>query len=1171
MRLTQIRLAGFKSFVDPTAIHLRGALVGIVGPNGCGKSNIIDAVRWVLGESRASVLRGDSMQDVIFNGAAQRAPLARASVELLFDNSSGRAAGAWSPVAEISVKRVLQRDGESSYYINGTHVRRRDVTDMFLGTGLGPRAYAIIEQGMISRVIEARPEELRVFLEEAAGVSRYRERRRETEARLADARENLVRVNDIRGELAQRLETLEAQAAVAARYRELQQEVAQRQQLLWFMRRADAAAERERHAGELAKRVSETEAESARLRAIENEIESARAAHDRAGEALNAAQAALYAANADVARCESELRHAEDTRERLRSRHTERTAQLAAWREQRAELTRALHLWAARAVAARRNLEHASAQLQEEEARLPVAEQAWRLEQEQLAEARSRLLQVESRIELARANLAHVERALAGLAARAERLAAERAALEPPGGEAIETARAALAEARARQEQAKWQLDAAARRADETVQAREAAAAALAGAKRERGEVQARRAALEQVQAQAGGRPALEQWLARRGLASRARLWQRLRIEMGWEAAVEAVLGERLHAVEREAAPLQPLAAGERPPARASAYWRGAAPPIAPVGRVPLAAKVRAADPAAEVALAEWLAGVYACDRPPTESERVALEPGVTLVTPEGDRYTAHTVSWHAADGAETGVLARQAEIEALALRLAALEARVHEAGTVAASAEAETKRAAAELDAARTAVAACATAVHEAEIELVRLEQAFARSREHSARLEAATAELEDERRREQERLAQLRAEQERLAGELECAQQAVAARREAHSAAEGRLAGQRQALAQAERTVHEARFAERECASKIAEIDGAVQVIDQQIGHAEEELRRLAAELTEDSLPALRAALEAVVETRWGCERTLAGAREALEIAATALRAREEERMRVEARLAPLREQTNELRLREQAARLSCEQYELQLREAQADEQALARAAQAAPRPTTLQAEITRLGQAIAELGAVNLAALEELQAVRERKGYLDAQAADLEEAVRTMEEAIRRIDRETRERLRETFDSVNRHFGSLFPLLFGGGEARLVVIGDEILEAGVQVMAQPPGKRNTSIHLLSGGEKALAAIALVFALFQLNPAPFCLLDEVDAPLDDANVARYCDLVRRMSTQVQFVFVSHNKITMEMADQLVGVTMPESGVSRVVAVDIEEALRIREQAAVA
>jgi len=412
VRLTQIKLSGFKSFVDPTSIHVPGQLVGIVGPNGCGKSNVIDAVRWVLGETRASALRGDSMMDVIFNGSVNRKPLARASVELIFDNSLGRAAGQWSQYAEISVKRVLQRDGDSSYHINNTHVRRRDITDIFLGTGLGPRAYAIVEQGMISRVIEAKPEELRIFLEEAAGVSKYKERRRETENRLSDTRENLARVTDIRTELGTQIEKLEKQAEVAGRYQEFQSDLHLKQQLLWFLRRRDAAAERERHAQEIVRTTNELESETARLRETESRIETARGAHYTAGDGLNAAQAALYAANSEVARHESELRHVEETRQRLENRHIELRAQLGSWREQRAQLTQALHMWADRQGGAKQRVHAAQLALVAESDRLPQAEEAFRISQEELNEIRSQAMQTESRFQLEQANLNHAGRTI---------------------------------------------------------------------------------------------------------------------------------------------------------------------------------------------------------------------------------------------------------------------------------------------------------------------------------------------------------------------------------------------------------------------------------------------------------------------------------------------------------------------------------------------------------------------------------------------------------------------------------------------------------------------------------------------------------------------------------------------------------------------------------------
>ncbi|MCX7962419.1 MAG: chromosome segregation protein SMC [Burkholderiales bacterium] len=1168
MRLTQIRLSGFKSFVDPTVIHLPGNLVGVVGPNGCGKSNVIDAVRWVLGEMRAAALRGDSMQDVIFNGAANRQPLARAAVELLFDNSLGRIGGPWSRYAEISVKRVIQRDGESSYFINGTPVRRRDITDMFLGTGLGPRAYAIIEQGMISRVIEARPEELRVFLEEAAGVSRYRERRKETERRLADTRENLARVTDIRAELGAQIEKLEAQAKVAARYRELQQELRVKQQLLWYLRRRDAAAERARHAEAIARTEAALEAETAQLRALEGRLAQARSAHDEAAERLNAAQAALYGANAEVARHEAELRHAEAARESLAARRRERRAQLDSAREQRAQLTQSLHAWVARHAerrdAAARTAEASAA----ETARLPQAERAYRAAQEQLAAARAALAREEGAAQLEEQAAVHLRRALESLEARRARLQAELAELVEPPADAIAESEARIAALGAAIAEAQRALEQAHEEAAAAEAAKAQAARALEQAVRAHAAAAAQRDTLVQVQAQAEANAPLAEWLERKGLAALPRLWQRIRIEPGWETAVESVLRERLHALEAgEAAALRALG-DEAPPVKASFYAPSDLPaPVPPAAS--LAAKVHCADAALAHAVGEWLAGAIVCEGRPDASALAALAPGAFYVDRAGHRYTAHTLALHAPDAADAGMLARQAEIDALEGRVAELARAAQAARAHLAACDAALAERLAALEHARARIAEHERERHASEIAALTLRQARERWRERSAQIQRELGEIAEAQAADEARLAAAGAALARLAANIAGARDALAEAQAAYDAAAAALAEQRERAASAERAAQEARFAEREAAAKIGELDGAVKLIDAQIDAAEREAARLDAELARDPIPALRDALAAAVEARLAREQSLAEARATLEAAASALRALDEERLRRQAACAPLRESLEELRLKEQAARLSLEQFAAQLAESGADEAQLAQAEAGAPRPASLQTEIARAAQALADLGAVNLAALEELAAARERKQFLDAQSADLEEAAKTLEDAIRRIDRETRELLRETFDAVNGHFGTLFPQLFGGGEARLVLTGEEILDAGVQVVAQPPGKRNSTIHLLSGGEKALTAIALVFALFQLNPAPFCLLDEVDAPLDDANTLRFCELVKRMSAQTQFLFITHNKITMEMASHLIGVTMPESGVSRVVAVDVAEALRMREELA--
>jgi chromosome segregation protein len=1127
-------------------------------------------VRWVLGETRAKALRGDSMQDVIFNGSGNRKPVARASVELVFDNSLGRASGQWSQYAEISVKRgpaarrrvgVLHQQPARAPARRHRHVPRHR-----------PRAarYAIIEQGMISRVIEAKPEELRVFLEEAAGVSRYKERRKETESRLADTRENLARVTDIRVELGSQIEKLQAQAAVASRYQSLQAELQLKQQLLWYLRRRDAAAERERHAQEIERQANALEAETATLREVESRVETARAAHYAAGDAMNAAQGELYAANAEVARLESELRHVEETRQRLEFQHAERRTQLESWREQRAQLTQALHLWAGRAGGARERLAEARARAAAEGEKLPAAEQAFRAAQEQQAEARSQLQRAESRLQLEQANLAHLEHTLQSLAQRRERLAAERQSLQLPETATLDDRRRRREESDAAVAAAESSLDSLQRECDALEADRAAAAAGLSATSHEHAATVAQLSTLEQIQAAAEDNAPLQEWLERNGLGGLTRLWQQVRIEPGWEVAVESVLRERLHALDVSDATRLDAVAMDVPPVKAAAFSHGAAATAGPhAGYEPLGGKVQAANPDLAGALADWLAHAHVCEGTPHAAERAQLPAGVVLVNRAGHQFMRHTVAFHAPDPADAGLLARQVEIEALQARVAGLARRVDEAR--AHNEHAETALAARQsaLEAARDALAAQQQLRHELQIELLKLQQAEERYRERSAQIDGELADLAQEAEHHEARRAQAQAQIEGVAAEIAAARTRLDSLAAAYAQAEAALDAQRRALQAAERDAHDAAFGERECASKIAEIDSSVRVIDQQIERADAERGRLNEELAVDPVPGVRAALASAVETRIAREKVMAEARNAVEGAASALRALEEERLQAESRLAPLRERINELRLKEQAAHINRDQYDEHLRDAGADDARLAAEAESAPRPATLQGEITRLTQSVAELGAVNLAALDELKTSTERKGFLDAQADDLQEAVATLEDAIRRIDRETRELLRETFATVNRHFGALFPVLFGGGDAQLVMTGEEILDAGVQVMAHPPGKRNTSIHLLSGGEKALTAIALVFAMFQLNPAPFCLLDEVDAPLDDSNTARFCDLVRRMSAQTQFLFISHNKITMEMAAQLIGVTMPESGVSRVVAVDIEEALRIREELA--
>jgi len=1169
MRLTEIKLAGFKSFVDPTSIRVPGQLVGIVGPNGCGKSNVMDAVRWVLGESRASALRGDSMQDVIFNGSGNRKPTARASVELVFDNSMGRAAGQWSQYAELSVKRVLQRDGESSYFINNTHVRRRDITDVFLGTGLGPRAYAIIEQGMISRVIEAKPEEVRIFLEEAAGISKYRERRRETENRLSDTRENLARVSDIRGELGVQIEKLSAQAEVASKYNRLQTELKSKQLLLWYVRGRDAASEAQRCSGELAGALNALEEETSKVREIESRVELARSAHFSAGDALNTAQAAVYGANTEVARHESELRHVEETRHRLETQHTERRTQLASWRHQRSQLTQALHMWASRTVSAKMKVDEASSHARREAERLPQAEQAFRAAQDALNQARSHLMQVESRQQLAQANRNHLERERAALMQRRLKAESELQSLTVPNQAELVEMEQQRDELASRLVNLGEALDAATNSAFVAERSLSAAQARQDLAVRQFTVSETRLDALRQIQEATENNVEVADWFQRHALNHSTRFWQGLNIEAGWETAVEAVLRERLHATAIEGVSSLRVTAGDPPPTRVGFFVEGRELNGRELhGFVPLASKITIAEQQhLSGALIDWLSGHYVVETSIWDVDQASIPEGVVLVDRDGRQLSRFTATLHAPDSSNAGLLLRKAEIEQLIPQCEILGRDAEVARADCAAVASELARLQDEISRLHNVRAELQRTVHAHQLELLTKQQELDRYQERHAQLieERSSLIAEEGLLREREEILSVELV-EHEAG-IQATRDQVSQRRDAHVLSEEELARQRLVVQATERASQAASFEQRECDSKIAEIDRSVHVIDQQIDSAEREILSLSQELAEDPVPVLRQTLEASVEVRMASEKTLGEARDALEAAAIALRELEEARTGIEARLVPIRDRIGELKLKEQAAQINHQQFESQLLEANADEALLAAEAENAPRPSQLQSELAKLGQAILELGAVNLVALEELGTSSERKKFLDAQAEDLEEAVRTLEDAIRKIDKETRQLLRDTYDSVNRHFGSLFPALFGGGEARLILSGEEILDSGIQIIAQPPGKKNSSIHLLSGGEKALTAIALVFSLFQLNPAPFCLLDEVDAPLDDSNTVRFRELVRRMSQQTQFLFISHNKITMELAEQLVGVTMPESGVSRVVAVDIEQALRIREE----
>ncbi len=1171
MRLNSIKLSGFKSFAEPTNFQLPGQLVGVVGPNGCGKSNIMDAVRWVLGESKASELRGESMQDVIFNGSGLRKPASRASVELVFSNEDGRAGGQWNRFAEIAVKRVLTRDGTSSYYINNQPVRRRDVQDVFLGTGLGPRAYAIIGQGTISRIIESKPEELRLFLEEAAGVSKYKERRRETDNRLKDTRENLTRVEDILRELNSNLDKLEKQAEVASQYRGLQQQGELKLHQLWFLKHRDASSEELRVKKAVAEATNALEARTAELRHGEAELETIRQAHYQASDDLHASQGSLAEAALEVSRLEERIRYVVEGRQRVEQRLVELKVQTEQWAERRGEAEHELEQIAEQIAGADEQGEVLAAQAEEQAGNLPGFEDSVRAAQNVANQQRGQVAAVQQQIQVLASESRNVEDQRRQFNARREKLSAEKGQLAAPDLDRLAELKRQFSNAEETQAVADARLHSLNEEVpalDEQRRAKQDSVNAEGG---KQADLSARLEALRALQEKVQTEGKLKPWLAKHGLDALQGLWTRIHIESGWETALEAALRERMGALEVGRLETVRAFASDAPPAKLAFYT----PPQAAIANThqtlaKLSDLLRLNDAGLKALLNDWLEGVYtAANIDEALGARSKLTHGEVIMTRDGHAVSQYAVSFYAPDSEQAGMLARAQEIENLERQLRAQVLIAEESRSALVRAEAAYTDASQRLIGVRREAGEAQTRAHQLQVELLRLSQLAEASGLRRGQLDEELAEVDAQLEILAERSATGEARFEELDMQLATTQERHAELDEAVINAERRLADAREQLRALERQSQEAQFSSRALAARRGELQRGIETAVQQLAGNEQSGAQLGEELVRLTDVAAQAGLQTALALKLEREAALGAKRSEYDDLTMRLRRADEQRLQHEQSLQPLRDRITKLQLEEQAAQLGGAQYLDQLVAVAVDFEALSASIESSGvRLAGLQAEIDRINREINALGAVNLAALDELTAARERKTFLDAQNADLFEAMTTLEDAIHKIDLETRDLLASTFNQVNEHFGRMFPSLFGGGNARLVMTGDEILDAGVQVMAQPPGKKNASIHLLSGGEKALTAIALVFAIFQLNPAPFCLLDEVDAPLDDANTERYSKLVKEMAQGTQFLFISHNKIAMEMAEQLIGVTMQEQGVSRIVTVDMEVAVSLAEAA---
>ena len=1170
MRLKKIKLSGFKSFVDPTTIPLSANLIGIVGPNGCGKSNVIDAVRWVMGESSASRLRGDSMADVIFSGSTARKPVGKASVELIFDNSDGSAPGQYASYAEISIRREASRDGQSDYFINKTRCRRKDIMDIFLGTGLGPRTYSIIEQGMVTRIIEAKPEDLRGFFEEAAGISKYKERRRETETRIKHARENLARVEDIRKELETQLNRLQRQSKAAQKYKEWKQQERRLRAELLALRARALQESIQQHDVELAAREKELEAAIAVQRAIEADIESLRGRQIEASDRFNEVQARFYALGGEISHLEQTIQHARETRAQRRREQ----AQLErAWDEanghlqtdrRRCDELREKLAAAAPTLDELRNKRGAAADdLARADADMQAQQAAWeRLTLEAAEPVKTRDVQSQ--------RIRQLEQQLQQLQARRARLDEESVRI---GGQIVPrlaqelrdevAAREQGCEAREREvERLEAQLK---ELQSQTVQAHRD----LEQARSRRHQLQARQASLEELQAAALGKydEALNGWLAQKGLTAAPRLAGLIKVENGWERAVERVLGGDLGAVciehlDTVAAELAALGQSE-----VVVFDTATSPAAASGGARPsLRDKVQG-----QADLTSLLSGVYiADDLAAALALRPNLAPHESVVTRAGEWLGRNWVVLGSEQGARAGLLARARELDNIKDELSQAD------GEVAALETAQAARATqqAELEKQREAVR---RALSEDQRERANLRAKLAHEEAQQTQLNARHTQIVAECGDIDANTAQLRADFEAARRLLSQAEAAVTAHEVQRAALTTARDAARAALTEARSHAQAAADALHRAELERGAAQTALASTEQGLARLESQLQDLLARRADidewfqneqDPEAELKTKLESLLAQRLEVETTLQAARQAMAEAEGALRERERTRGEQEEQVDQARARVGQYQMARQEFVVRAQALAEQLGESGFDQATVLAEMPQDASEATHQEALDDLAKKIERLGPINLAAIQEFEEQSQRKGFLDRQHEDLAQALGTLEDAIRKMDRETRTLFRETFDKVNTSFQAFFPRLFGGGHAYLELVGEDLLDSGVTVMARPPGKRNSTIHLLSGGEKALTAVALIFAIFELNPAPFCLLDEVDAPLDDANVERYANALKTLSQRSQLCYITHNKISMEMADVLLGVTMSEPGVSRLVAVDVEEAMEMVAQA---
>ncbi len=1165
MHLKKIKLAGFKSFVDPTTIPITSSMTGIVGPNGCGKSNVIDAIRWVMGESSAKHLRGDSMADVIFSGSNSRKPVGKASVELIFDNTDGKAPGQYASYAEIAIRREATRDGTSTYFLNKTKCRRKDITDIFLGTGLGPRTYSIIEQGMVTRIIESKPEDLRGFLEEAAGISRYKERRRETENRIRHTRENLDRVNDIRSELEKQLARLKRQASNAARYKELKKDERLLHAQLLALRWNNQNARLQEMEAIISSKQTELEKLIAAQRESEAAIEAIRAEQSEANDKLSAVQEEFYSLGGEISNVEQSIQHARDTRSQQVREHEqvnhsweEATQHLQSDLETIETLSRLLEEKEPEVVRSAELRDKATEEREEAEQTM----QAWQSEWHTFSEASKEPEKVR---EIQRARITQLESHISQLNERSRKIADEAEAIARNLGDTdLAQMRSQAQQVDQNLEQQAQSLESIEERIRSQKLAREELTDELEESRGERQALAGRMASLQELQAAAQGKHnhAVQDWLASNGLNEAPRLSGRIEVESGWERAVERVMGASLNAVCVDDLNRFGSAVGDMQQSDLMLMDGNGAGAVEQADGRRLSQLVQS-----DIPIDSFLSSVRIAESVTDAlSMRDQLANGETVITRDGVWIGKNWISVSSEEGARAGILRREQEIQSLEEKLAVLDEKIGSLQSQASTMKNELEQLETERDEKRRTLNDAnrerAGLFEQLGHKEARIEQLQSRKTQVDSESVEVTAQLEHD-QREMESARALLSEAEGEHGEHEQRREQLQQQR---IQLEDRLQLARTNASAARDAAHELEIERQRMRTTVDSTQQSVARLKGQLQHLEQRREELAGKLSQGDQPEveLKAKLEDYLKKRLEVEERLNSAREVAGTLEGRLREQEQGRSAQEKRVQQQREAMESDRVQRQEIIVRRDTLVEQAQETGHELSQVVNELPEEANESDWQEKLEGVERRISRLGAINLVAIEEFEEESERKQYLDRQHEDLSKAMETLEDAMRKIDRETRTRFKETFDKVNTGVQEFFPKLFGGGHAYLELTDDDLLSAGVAVMARPPGKRNSTIHLLSGGEKALTAVAMIFSIFQLNPAPFCLLDEVDAPLDDANVERYSKTLESLSRNTQLIYITHNKISMEKADVLIGVTMSEPGVSRLVAVDVDEAMEM-------